>query len=225
MWWTRRRSIAEPLIEFWSELRGTVHPRDEGIIENCPNTLRCEYPGPAFVGDVRNARVFFLYANGGYDPLGTPKEFEKISAEEYRERLRNPVPCDDKTSVFFQKGRLGKLVREGKAAVVNAMAYRSPKISHETEKTNRHIAELLPSVQRHRDWLHSHLLPAAGEVMVVVHRPRLWKLKHSLRENNFVLFSGSYHRTAPRFSYPPNPVFDRIEAFLEEARCCRARAF
>jgi hypothetical protein len=213
MWWSGRRSIAEPLIEFWSELRGTVHPQDEEIIEEWPNTLRCEYPGPAFVGDVRNARVFFLYANGGYDPVGTPKEFEKISTEEYRDRLRNPGPCDDKTSVFFQKGRLGKLLREGKAAVVNAMAYRSPKISHETEKANRDIAEMLTSVQHHREWLYSDLLPAAGEVMVVAHRPRLWELKRHLYENNFVLFP-----RASKYSYPPHWVFDRIEAFLEEVR-------
>jgi hypothetical protein len=213
MWWRRRQNIAEPLIDFWSELRGTVHPRDQEILEGSPNTLRTQFPGPAFVGDIRSARVFFLYANGGYDPVRTPKEFEKISAEEYRQRLRNPVPCDDKTSVFFQKGRLGKLLREGKAAVVNAMAYRSPKISHETEKDNRVIAEKLPSVQFHRKWLHSHLLPAAGEVMVVVHRPALWRLNRSRHENNFVLFP-----RASLYSYPPNWVFDRADAFLVEPR-------
>jgi hypothetical protein len=182
-------------------------------LESWPNTLRTEYPAPAFVGDIRSARVFVLYANGGYDPIGTPKEFEKISAEEYRQRLRSPVPCDGKTSVFFQKGRLGKLLREGKAAVVNAMAYRSPKISADNEKVNRAIAENLPSVQFHRKWLYSHLLPAAGEVMVVVHRPGLWKLSRSLHANNCVLFPG-----ASLYSYPPNRIFDLVDAFLDQTR-------
>jgi hypothetical protein len=211
MWWRKRHNIAEPLVDFWSELRGTVHPYDRETLEKWPHTLRTEFPAPAFVGDIRSARVFVLYANGGYDPVGTRKEFEKITAEEYRSRLRNPVPCDGKTSPFFQKGRLGQWLREGKAAVVNAMAYRSPKISKEPE--NRDIAEKLRSVQFHRNWLHSHLLPEAadGKVMVIVHRPRLWKLNRSLHENKFVFFTN-----ASLNSHLPDWSADRADTFLAD---------
>jgi hypothetical protein len=83
---------------------------------------------------------------------------------------------------------LGAWLRSGEAAIVNALAYRSPKISDEAD--NKAIAERLPSVAFHRDWLASHLLPAAnqGQVTVVVKRPALWKIKRSPQQHDHILF-------------------------------------
>jgi hypothetical protein len=213
MWWSRRQSIAEPLIAFWSELRETKHPQDEEVLGTWPNTLNTDYPPTPFVGDLRRARLFVLLANAGYEAERTSREFATMgTADEYRDRLRNPVPSEEgKTHPYFLKGRLGGWLKKGDAAVVNAMAYRSPAISDEPE--NRAIAEKLRSVQFHREWLHSYLLPAAGKVMVIVHRPGLWKLKRSLHENEFVVFT-----KASRYPHLPNWVADRADVFLASIR-------
>jgi hypothetical protein len=204
--------IVEPLIKFWSELRATKHPRDEEIDEVWPQSINTDFAPTPFVGDLRQARVFVLLANAGYHPQRSPQEFEKLgSAEEYRERLRNPGPCEEgKTHPYFLRGRLGGWLKTSQAAVVNAMAYRSPAISREPE--GRAFAEKLPSVRFHRDWLYSKLLPGAARklLMVIVHRPGLWKLSRIHGDNDLVVFTN-----ASRCPYLPNWVADKADAFLD----------
>jgi hypothetical protein len=211
MWWRRRKtnSFAEPLIDFWTELRENIHPRDYPVLNGRTHTLNTDYPPPAFVGDIRRARVFVLMANGGYDDERTTGEFALPgSAQAYRDRFKNPVPS---ATSYWKGTKLEPWLLEGQAAVVNAMAYRSCKISEEPE--NRAIAEKLPSVQFHREWLRSHLMPAIGEagVMVIVHRPRLWKLNAPDNESDFFLFTKS-----PRYKHLPNWATNKAEAFLEK---------
>src|SRR5262245_27693029 len=112
-------SFAEPLIEFWAELEETVHPQDYPVLARYrDHTLNLDYPPPAFVGDIRRARIFILLANGGYDDDRTPLEFaESGSAKKYRDRLRNPVPCGSYTHPYYLQGtRLRKWLEEGQAA-------------------------------------------------------------------------------------------------------------
>jgi hypothetical protein len=216
MWFRRPRSIAEPLVEYWSALAGTIHPEDEPIFEQYRNqhTINTDFPPPAFVGDVRRARIFVLLANGGWDDLRTPEEFSsRGSAEEYRKRLRSPAPCGPDTHPYYLQGtRLRKLLEGGQAAVVNAMAYRSERISKEPK--NRRIAEALPSVQRHREWLRTHLIPAAEQrrVMVLTHRWTMWNFDEGFKNDLFVF---SPNPVSPHLS---DEVMDKAEEFLRIPR-------
>lgn len=207
---SRKQGVAEPLVDFWSELRDTRHPQDKAILDAYPNIVNTDHPPTPFVGDLRQARLFVLYANGGYDAERTHKDFANMgTADEYRARLRNPAPCEaGKTHPYFLEGRLGGWLQKGEAALVNAMAYRSSGIT----KEHRALADKLPSVRFHREWLRSHLLAAAGKIMVIVHRPGLWKLDRS-DENEFVLFTN-----ASRYRFLPNWVADRADAFLASIR-------
>jgi hypothetical protein len=226
---TTINGFAEPLIDFWAELEDTIHPQDYSVLNRHPrkHTLNTDYPPPAFIGDIRRARVFVLLANGGYDDKRTPEEFAQSgSAEAYRDRLRNPVPCDSNTHPYYLQGtELRKWLEEGQAAVVNAMAYRSYKISKERE--NWAIAEELPSVQFHRNWLRSHLKPAIGEtgVMVIVHRPGLWNLGLHSREaagfegNESILFTPN-----PVSKYLAKSVIELAGEFLDDRRAFQPRA-
>ena len=202
-------SIAKPLIKFWSELEDTVHPRDKQVLNRYPEAFKTEYPPPAYIGDIISARIFLLWANGGYHPERTVREFESPgSVEAFRDRLRNPRPWT--TLRFKAQPTLRKWLETGNAAIINAMGYRSEKLTRQ----HRAIADELPSVQFHRKWFHSHLLPACGRVMIIVHRPRLWKLrKDDLSTNHHLLFTDN-----PASGYLPNWVTERGEEFIAGAR-------
>lgn len=203
------KNIGEPLVAFWSKLIDTIHPADKDVLVRERHSLNIAYPPPAFIGDVRQARLFVLYANGGYDEERSLLEFEKSgSVEAYRERLRNPIPCNNDTHPYFMKQeRFRILLEAGEAAVVNAMAYRSRRISKEPD--NQAVAEKLPSVKFHRNWLRSDVIPALGKVMVVVHRPSLWKLDSKRDGSEFLFFTN-----ASAYPHLPNWALDRAEAFL-----------
>jgi len=67
-------------------------------------------------------------------------------------------------------------VREGNAVIVNAVAYRSPKITDKSESENRSLAKHLPSAKMHNQWLRDELLPdvRSGKRCLVAHRWSLW---------------------------------------------------
>jgi hypothetical protein len=92
------------------------------------------------------------------------------------------------------------MLEEGKAAIVNAMAYRSHKIGEEPE--NQEMAEELKSVAKHRKWLHSNLLPTCGNVLVIVHRPKLWNQNREIDFGPFCVFTPN-----------PNPTFSTGRIF------------
>jgi hypothetical protein len=207
MSWSRQ-SIAEPLIDFWSELRDNIHPRDTDVFKAWSglHSLRTEYPPPPYIGDVRRAPVFILWANGGFHPERTPNEFQDDrSVQQFRERLWNPTGW---ASLKFQEQpRLRGMLEGGHAVIVNAMAYRSRRISEEPK--NQAMAEELPSVRKHREWLRSNLLPACGSVLVIVHRPKLWKLDREEDGGPFRVFTPN-----PLARYLPNEALDQAEEFL-----------
>jgi hypothetical protein len=67
-------------------------------------------------------------------------------------------------------------VASGKAVVVNACAYRSPKLSEEAD--NRAMIQHLPSAVFTRRWLLEAVLPLAakGERLIVAKRSGQWRL-------------------------------------------------
>ena len=203
--------FAKPLVEFWAKLEDTIHPLDRQVLANRPNSLNLRYPPPAFVGDISSAKIFVLMANGGFDEFRTAKEFSASgSAALYRERLRHPQPCDESnTAAYYLKGKLGSWLRQGKAAIVNALAYRSPKISKEPD--NVAIAEELPSVKFHRDWCRKHLLPEldSGRILVVAKRPKLWRISASDSDSDLLLFPKNH--LSPHL---PASVVERAKPFL-----------
>ena len=80
--------------------------------------------------------------------------------------------------------RYAELIFSGAAAVVNACAYRSRKISEEPD--NKRLIQKLPSVRFHREWLIKVVLPQAeeGTRLIVGKRHRLWALPSSLKQSS-----------------------------------------
>ncbi|RXF68253.1 hypothetical protein [Hansschlegelia zhihuaiae] len=178
-----KNRFAAPLVDFWSQLKGEIHPDDAPFRGQAPNEINFDYPPPAFTGDIANARIVVLMANGGYDPQTTPREFlEPNAADRWRAALCEPRPSDPRwTSPYYLRGRLGEWLRSGRAVAVNALAYRSVKV---TDAVRRFAAEL-PSSRFHREWLHGSLRMAAeaGDVRVVIHRSGLWRPSGEIRSN------------------------------------------
>ncbi len=169
--------------KFWQRLQACVHPDDEHVFKSHPDhTFNLDFPPPAFTGDVDNAPIVVLMANGGYDPdpiTGTRSEF--LKPEDRKEHLamlsRHGVHIPQSLSPYYTRNFIFPWVRDGKAVIVNAVAYRSPNISQERE--NRKLTKLLPSWEAHQRWLHEEVLPAArrNERRVIAHRWPLWGLQ------------------------------------------------
>jgi hypothetical protein len=85
----RQVTMCKPMLrKFWQKLEANVHPEDIGIFERYPHSFNLEFPPPAFIGDVDNAPVVILMANGGYGP-DTAAEFEtQTDRSEYISWLR-----------------------------------------------------------------------------------------------------------------------------------------
>ena len=60
---------------------------------------------------------------------------------------------------YYRSRNYTLLIEKGVLVLVNAVAYRSPKITKEPR--NLRVAELLPSTTVHRNWLRTELLPQA----------------------------------------------------------------
>lgn len=177
------------LSSYWSKVRqtsqGWAHPEDEDVLGREPHSFNLDFPPPAFVGDVVNAKIIVLAANGGYSATVTPGEFvAKGAAERYIERLARPAEADWREVAPYYRGiNYAELVFSGRAAIVNACAYRSPKISE--ERDNRKLIEKLRSVQMTRRWLIEVVLPEmqAGNRVVVGKRHGLWDLPSFVKES------------------------------------------
>jgi hypothetical protein len=122
--------------------------------------------------------VLLLMANGGYDPDKTATEFSApYAAAAYRRRLYDPAATDAAAVArYYSTGNYGNLLADGTLALVNAVAYRSPRLSDE-----RHNQELVPhllSVQAHREWLIKEVIPEAkaGRRLIVAHRWGNWDI-------------------------------------------------
>jgi hypothetical protein len=175
------------LSNYWSKLRktpnGWIHPDDELTLLHERHSFNLDFPPPAFVGNVKSARVIILAANGGYDPVVTPSEFAGAgSSAAYVERLAHPEKADwFAVAPYYTSTNYGELLFSGVAAVVNACAYRSPKISKEPE--NRRVIAKLSSVRKNLEWLMNNVLPRAeaGECLIVGKRNGLWNLPAAVK--------------------------------------------
>ncbi|KUF10415.1 hypothetical protein AVJ23_13540 [Pseudoponticoccus marisrubri] len=153
-----------------------VHPQDQAILAG-PDAgcFNLDYPPPAFIGDIVNAKVVILLLNGGFDPEVTPAEFPDTASEvAYRDRLARPRLIEDRHTAPYYLGRnYTQWLREGRAAVLNAVAYRSRDTG---DACVARLAKVLPSAEFHRTWLRETLWPevSAGRRFVVVNRWGLW---------------------------------------------------
>lgn len=204
------------LSEYWSRLRktkhGWLHPEDEGVLCHSVHSFNLDFPPPAFIGDVSQARVIILNANGGYKPDVTPKEFAAQGAEaEYVRRLAFPSNAKwADVAPYYRAANYAEWVFGGEAAVVNACAYRSPKISNEPE--NQGVIKRLPSARFNRKWLIETLLPQvnAGQRLIVGKRHGLWNLPSAVK-----ISKGFIADPAPVSPHLSGVVQERIRAFLE----------
>jgi hypothetical protein len=137
-----------------------------------------EFPPPAFIGDIDNAKVVILMASGGYN-AETNKEFPDASDhQEYIDWLagrRAEIPKN--LSKYYIDQRIFSWIDDGRAVIANAIAYRSPKISE--EPANIKLGTSLPSNRVHKAWLNNEIFPMAkrNERLVVAHRYSLWGLR------------------------------------------------
>src|SRR5262245_50648583 len=102
---------------------------------------------------------------------------QTVAVDRYLGTLLEPRPDVRATAApYYARRNYARLIRSGKMALGNAVAYRSKSISG--ERQNRRLAEKLPSTQVHRKWLREELLTEAarGERLVIAHRTGLWKL-------------------------------------------------
>lgn len=165
------------LADHWSQLSGPVHPLDASVLATTAHSFNLDFPPPAFVGDP-DAPIVILMANGGYKPGVTESEFADAEdvAEHiaYLRRERQQMPR--RMSDYYRRGIVGRWLVEGMAVSVNAVPYRSPRLS--AEPHNGRVARSLPGVQVHRRWLLDEVLPEAraGRRFVFVHRNSWWQV-------------------------------------------------
>lgn len=207
--------MSADLSKYWSQVRktpiGWMHPDDETLLGKQPHSFNLDFPPPAFVGDVTSAKVIILVANGGYDSEVTPTEFEAPdSAERYLGRLSNPSTATwAEVAPYYRGVNYADLVFSGKAAAVNACAYRSRKISEEPD--NRRLLKKLPSVHFTRTWLLEAILPKveAGTCFIVGKRHGLWNLPEGVKSHD-----GFLHDPAPVSPHLSNVVWARLQEVL-----------
>lgn len=204
------------LSDYWARQRKIegrwMHPDDAGIFGSSPHSFNLDFPAPAFVGDIVNARIIILMANGGYSASETPQEFpDGAAVRAYMTRLANPASADwQGVAPYYDKTNYAHWLHAGTAAVVNACAYRSRKISE--EKENQRLIKRLPSARFTRDWLMKSVLPLAvgGERIIVGKRYGHWKLPEE-----FWSSSGVIKDTAPVSANLSKKVIRQLEVFLQ----------
>lgn len=184
------------IITFWRDQQKSseegiwAHKLDREVLVQNPHSFNLDHPVSPYVGDVANAKVIILGANGGYDPNLTPSEFPNSEAvSDYVTRVNNPAAADwTFVSQYYDHTNYGNLIADGRAVLVNACAYRSRKISEEPD--NRAMMKRLCSVAFTRQWLLEAVLPMAnkGERMIVAKRHGQWKLPLSFRDSAGVVF-------------------------------------
>ena len=185
----------EEIVDFWSQQRQNeqgqwIHPADDPFFQSAPHSFNLEFPVSPYVGDILNAPIIVLGANAGYDPQLTPSEFPDVETiERYVARVGAPSDADWVfVSKYYGGVNYGPLLADGRAALINACPYRSPKISAEPD--NRRLLARLPSTSFTRRSLLDAVVPMARAKirLIVAKRPGLWKLPASLRDVEGVVF-------------------------------------
>jgi hypothetical protein len=170
---------ASSIRDFWARLVDSVHPDDEPIFAARPeHTFNLKFPPPAFVGDVDVAPIIILMSNGGYKDGITEAEFPGEAAKiEHRKFIcGETVELPTSLSSYYVAGPFTEWIAKGSAVLVNAVPYRSPRLSNEPH--NQKVAKLLPSLAAHRRWITEEVLPQArlSRRFIFVHRNRWWKI-------------------------------------------------
>lgn len=195
------------LVQHWRQLDGSVHPSDAPVFESCEHRFNLDWPPPAYIGDIENSPFVLLMMNGGYDPKITPTEFpDQTAVQRYLEYLHDPRPINPKSiSPYYDAGNYGHHIESGRLALVNAVAYRSGKLS--AERDNARLAERLPSTLLHRRWLREELAPQAlaGDRVIIAHRNGMWKIRQHEYQHPNIIFTNS--GASP---YLPRQVLDLL---------------
>ncbi len=202
---------------FWTGLKETVHPDDQPIFDRHPgHSFNLDFPPPAFIGDVDHAPIVVLMSNGGYNDGKTQNEFPDENAiREHRDYLRGErVGLPRYLSRYYLGGPLGPWIAEGSAVLVNAVPYRSLKLS--SEKENQKVAGELRSLAAHRSWLKEEVLPEAkaGRRFVLVHRKGWWDIPAG-EYGACVLFS-EQARAEPNRRTPDKAKLGHAENWLRQ---------
>ena len=126
---------------------------------------------------------------------------------DYLTGARKSLP--GKLSQYYVRSPLWRWVQAGQVAIVNAVAYRSPKLSD--EPANRALAKRLPSHKAHVGWLNRELLPsaAARTRLVVAHRFVQWGLRRSQPATNLLFSTNSVSE------YLSNEMFEKVDQWLQ----------
>jgi hypothetical protein len=200
---------------YWAQLTGSVHPEDEKVFAAHPkHTFNLDFPPPAYIGDIDKAPIVVLMSNGGYVPKIVATEFpDDTSISVYRNYIRGEIlTLPPRLARYYATGHVGAWISAGKAVLVNAVPYRSRKLSQEPE--NQKVAELLPSLAAHRDWFAKEVLPAAVACrrFVLVHRNGWWRVPARFA-GCCVLFSDPTH-AEPNRQAPDQEKLDKADAWL-----------
>lgn len=167
-----------------------MHPEDRQLLESYEHSFNLDYPMSPYVGDILNAPVIILGANAGYREDRTSSEFpDQAAIDTYHNRVRHPAATDWSGMARYYHGtNYGPLLLEGKAAWINACAYRSPRLSQEPQ--NRPLIRLLPSAQMTRRWLLEAVMPMAnrGKRLVVAKRFGQWNLPPDIKKADGIVF-------------------------------------
>jgi hypothetical protein len=150
------------------------------LFSKVSHTFNLDYPVSPYVGNICESRVLILGANAGYDPTSTSAEFQNVeSVRAYLARVNAPADADwSAIHRYYKNVNYGDMIMNGIAALVNACAYRSPRISE--EMGNRALIRELPSCIFTRRWLREIVVPLAsdGRILVVAKRPGLWEISN-----------------------------------------------
>ena len=163
------------------------HPEDEEFLGQ-PNSFNLEYPVVPYVGDIVNAAVIILAANGGYDEHKTSLEFvNRLAVDQTLTLVSSPSSADwskyRAMPLYYEQTNYGDLIVNKTAALINACAYRSKKIT--TEKDNQRLIKRMPSCNFNRAWLRECILPLAraGDKLVIGKRYGLWQLNEAEKKS------------------------------------------
>lgn len=207
--------IAE-IVSYWSGAQAAdekglwMHRNDRVVFRSAQHSFNLQYPVSPYVGDIAHAPVIILGANAGFGDR-TATEFPNADAiRSYVERVNQPRGADwTFVSEYYTETNYGHLIAAGKAALVNACAYRSRRISQ--EPSNRALLLRLPSVQFTRSWILDAVVPLArsGQRLIVAKRPGLWQLPKAVFDDRAIFKDNA--PVNPRMS---NALNLRVRDFL-----------
>jgi len=201
--------------QWWAQLEGSVHPEDKKVFDAAPeHTFNFDFPPPAFIGAVDTAPIVVLMCNGGYKQGVTDAEFpDEKSKSEFRGYLRGEIHKLPATlAKYYVTGPFANWISDGTAVLVNAVPYRSPRLSD--EPVNQNVARQLPSLKTHQE----EVLPDAARErrFVFVHRNRWWQVAHQAA-GPCVLFSDP-RRAEPNRLAPDQEKLDLARSWLSSCR-------